>query len=299
MANHQSFTPSVKVKNYQKKQEEYESAYQKAMANLASSPLGVGVQDALNAIANRTPFSYDFNADGLYAQYKNQYQKQGELAMQDTLARASELTGGYGNSYGVTAGMQAYQSQMENLNNMIPKLYSLAYERYQNQTKELEAEYNRQLALEQETYKRQQTAAEDALTMAKYYGALGQDTLSFEADLWESALKRADTLAQLEYQKQRDNVADAQWQKEYALAVQKAALSAQKQEEKQTANTLVVTDSATWGAGEWEKYFANLRSRYGSQKAMDSLKYMISAGLLPEDMISFGVLGAQGKLQGH
>ena len=124
MANHQSFTPSVKVKNYQKKQEEYESAYQKAMANLASSPLGVGVQDALNAIANRTPFSYDFNADGLYAQYKNQYQKQGELAMQDTLARASELTGGYGNSYGVTAGMQAYQSQMENLNNMIPMLFS-------------------------------------------------------------------------------------------------------------------------------------------------------------------------------
>lgn len=79
---------------------------------------------------NRPDFSYDFNTDALYQQYKDKYMQQGKLAMEDTIGQASALTGGYGNSYAVTAGNQAYQAHLQSLNDIIPELYQLAYDRY-------------------------------------------------------------------------------------------------------------------------------------------------------------------------
>ena len=86
----------------------------------------------INDILNRKDFSYDMNADALYQQYKNQYQALGELAMQDTIGQASALTGGYGNSYAVSAGSQAYQSYLNQLNDKIPELWSLARSAYES-----------------------------------------------------------------------------------------------------------------------------------------------------------------------
>ena len=81
-------------------------------------------------IMGRKPFTYDVNKDQLYQQYKNQYQLLGNQAMQDTIGNAAALTGGYGNSWATTAGSQAYQGYLQQLNNMIPELYSQAYARY-------------------------------------------------------------------------------------------------------------------------------------------------------------------------
>lgn len=72
-------------------------------------------------------FTYDFNADALYQQYKDKYIQQGKMAMQDTMGQAAALTGGYGNSYASTVGNQAYQASLQNLNDVIPELYQMAY----------------------------------------------------------------------------------------------------------------------------------------------------------------------------
>ena len=79
---------------------------------------------------NRPDFSYDLNGDALYQQYKDKYIKQGKMAMADTMGQASAMTGGYGSSYASTAGNQAYQASLENLNNIVPELYQMAYDRY-------------------------------------------------------------------------------------------------------------------------------------------------------------------------
>ena len=79
---------------------------------------------------NRPDFSYDFNGDALYQQYKDKYIQQGKMAMADTIGQASAMTGGYGNSYAQTVGNQAYQAQLQNLNDVIPELYAMAYDRY-------------------------------------------------------------------------------------------------------------------------------------------------------------------------
>lgn len=53
--------------------------------------------------------------------------------MEDTVGNASMLTGGYANSYAVTAGQQAYDSYMSKLNDKIPELEQRAYERYRDE----------------------------------------------------------------------------------------------------------------------------------------------------------------------
>lgn len=92
---------------------------------------------------NREKFSYDIGSDPMYQQYKEQYAALGKLAMEDTMGQASALTGGYANSYAQTVGQQAYQKYMDQLNAMVPELYSMARSNYEAEGQDL---YN-QIAL--------------------------------------------------------------------------------------------------------------------------------------------------------
>ena len=92
---------------------------------------------------NREKFSYDIGSDPMYQQYKEQYSALGKLAMEDTMGQASALTGGYANSYAQTVGQQAYQQYMDQLNAMVPELYSMARSNYEAEGQDL---YN-QIAL--------------------------------------------------------------------------------------------------------------------------------------------------------
>lgn len=80
---------------------------------------------------NRPDFSYDFNGDAIYQQYKDKFIQQGKMAMEDTMGIASALTGGYGNSYAATVGNQAYQSYLQQLNDVIPELAQMAFNKQQ------------------------------------------------------------------------------------------------------------------------------------------------------------------------
>ena len=73
-------------------------------------------------IRNRKKFSYDMGTDPLYQQYREQYQRLGRLAMQDTMGQAAALTGGYGSTYGEQVGQQAYNAYLQNLNDIVPQL---------------------------------------------------------------------------------------------------------------------------------------------------------------------------------
>lgn len=95
---------------------------------------------AIGRIEQQKPFAYDVNADALYRNYRDQYIRNARTAMQDTMGQAAAMTGGYGNSYAATAGNQAYQQQMGKLNDVIPQLYQIAYDRYNNDRQDL---YNR------------------------------------------------------------------------------------------------------------------------------------------------------------
>ena len=79
----------------------------------------------------------DPNFGMLYNQYKNHYDKQAKLAMDDAIGRASAMTGGYGNSYAQTVGTQMYNARMDEMNNIIPELYNIAYGQYKDNKNDL------------------------------------------------------------------------------------------------------------------------------------------------------------------
>lgn len=93
-------------------------------------------------VMNRGSFSYDLNGDALYQQYKDRFQNMGKQAMMDTMGNATALTGGYGSSYATTAGNQAYQQHLQQLNDIVPELYKMAYDRYNQEGVDLMNRYN-------------------------------------------------------------------------------------------------------------------------------------------------------------
>lgn len=127
------------------------------------------------------PFSYDVNADALYQQYKQQYMQQGKLAMKDTMGQAAALTGGYGNSYAATAGNQAYQQYLGRLNDVVPQLYQMAYDRYRDKGQDIQTGLNMYNSLNQ-----QDIAAQDKMYDRVY--ALMQDAGNMDYNMWAKQL---------------------------------------------------------------------------------------------------------------
>ena len=115
------------------------TAYQQALTALQQATANVPtyqasyddqLQEVYDRIVNREKFSYDLNSDALYQQYADQYQRMGQQAMMDTMGQAAAMTGGYGNSYASTAGNQAYQGYLQQLNEVVPQLYGMALDQY-------------------------------------------------------------------------------------------------------------------------------------------------------------------------
>lgn len=119
-----------------------------------SSPYANQLNSAVSNITNRKAFSYDLNEDSLYKQYAENYKNLGNQAMQDTMANASTLSGGYGNSYATTAGQQAYNSYLQQLNDIVPTLYQQARNNYDTETSNLYNKASLLQGLDSEAYQR-------------------------------------------------------------------------------------------------------------------------------------------------
>ena len=139
---------------------------------------------AQQAWLNREAFAYDPNADALYRQYKDHFSTQGRRAMEDTYGQAAALTGGYGNSYAQLAGQQAYGAYLQQLADVMPKLYDLAYEKWSDGGKALQSRYETLLAQKEaaqslhEGEKKQHETQKKALYDA-WQDALAQEQKAF------------------------------------------------------------------------------------------------------------------------
>lgn len=133
---------------------------------------------AEQAYQNREDFSYDPSADALYQQYKDRYTAAGRLAMEDTMGKAAAMTGGYGNSYAQTAGQQAYQGYLQQLNDRVPELYQLAYNKYADEQDEAYQKYAALSAERERAYNRYQDTLDRYDAQKRSLYSLYQDTLS-------------------------------------------------------------------------------------------------------------------------
>ena len=188
------------------------------------------INDYMSQIENRDPFSYDPNSDALYQMYKDNYIQQGQMAMMDTMGQAAAMTGGYGNSYAQTVGQQSYNQQLNQLNNILPELYQMSYNQYQDEGQRLQDMYNMYLGREEMDYGRYMDTlnawqAERDYLAGRYdterefdYNKYYQDR-NLAYDEWSSSRDQAFNdywnTVNMDYQKQRDAVTDAQWQAEF------------------------------------------------------------------------------------
>lgn len=173
-AEYDTYTESNAVTDYRNKLSDYET--NNKVADWTGGTYGDAVKDAWNNINNRAKFSYDLNGDALYQQYKDKFINQGRLAMADTIGQASAMTGGYGSSYAVTAGNQAYQSHLQNLNDIVPQLYQMAYDRYTQEGQDLKDKYSILNNMYQTEYGEHRDKKSD------YYTELGRLTEAYNTE---------------------------------------------------------------------------------------------------------------------
>lgn len=163
-------------------------------------------------IRNRKKFSYDMGTDPLYQQYREQYQRLGRLAMQDTMGQAAALTGGYGSTYGEQVGQQAYNAYLQNLNDIVPQLQQQAYQRYQDEGTDLYNQYSLVKGREDTDYGRYRDAVSD------YYSDLSDARSAYNS---ERSLDQSQWATMLDYWAQKANNENAAYLQ--ALAAEQAA----------------------------------------------------------------------------
>lgn len=154
------------------------------------------IDGLLDQIAGRGAFHYNLSEDPLYQQYKNQYMENGRAAMRDTMGQAAALTGGYGSSYASTAGNQAYQQYLGQLNDKALDLQQNALNVYQAEGSRLQQLLGNYQTEEGSNYDRHRDDVND------YYNAL-------------DALRQGQ---QTEYGRYRDDMSDWNTEQERALA---------------------------------------------------------------------------------
>lgn len=170
------------------------------------------LDDIMGKIQNREKFTYDVNGDALYNQYKDQYVRNGKLAMQDTMGQAAALTGGYGNSYAQQVGQQTYQGYLTGLTDKIPELYQMALNKYQMDGDALQKQYAILGDREQQDYGRYQ----DALSAWQNDRNFLYDQYNQERT-WDYGRYTDDR--NNDYSVWQDNAARAQAQVEYLLSI--------------------------------------------------------------------------------
>ena len=269
------------------------------------------INDTIGKIQNRDKFSYDVNGDALYQQYKDKYIQQGKMAMQDTMGQAAAMTGGYGNSYAATAGNQAYQAQLNNLNDIIPELYQMAYDRYNQETQDLYNQYSLYADRENTEYGRYRDTVSDWQTDRNYLAGRYDSERNFDYGVWNDAETAKQTQwnsdysnawdaytydKNLAYQTERDRIADEQWNATYDMAKAEHDI-------KMTNNGYKIDDQTgkfviDEGANDTPvDAFAEADARYGKKLAGYTTKkgqadYLASLGL--DEDVAFALLDKYG-----
>lgn len=125
----QGYKPSDKVNSALNNANKWAGTIEN-MPDFEYKPKYTGKIEGLLDKYENNKFSYDINNDPLYQQLAENFQQKGKQAMLDTMGQASAMTGGYGSSYAQSVGQQAYQQNLNELNNVVPELHQMAYQQY-------------------------------------------------------------------------------------------------------------------------------------------------------------------------
>lgn len=123
-------SPAAQNDNVTALYEKYNNLYGKQNAPTWTPQYQEQISQILGDITNRDPFEYKMTEDPLYQQYRDQYIREGQRAMKDTMAQTAMMSGGYANTAGAIAAQQGYENYLAQLNDRAPQLEQQAYGKY-------------------------------------------------------------------------------------------------------------------------------------------------------------------------
>lgn len=197
----------------------------------------------LDALLNRTPFSYDAASDPLYQQYRKQYTREADRSAEDVLGKAAVMTGGMPSTAAVAASQQASDYQMGQMTDKIPELQQLAYSMYQDGLNADRADLNTLIGLEDDNYNRW-------LADRNYLYQLARDQVGDQQTADALAYQKQQDKLNYNYQKERDAIEDARYNAEWQYKLQQAAQQAARR------NTRVSTTPTGGGEADYDGLFA-------------------------------------------
>lgn len=197
----------------------------------------------LDALLNRTPFSYDAASDPLYQQYRKQYTREADRSAEDVLGKAAVMTGGMPSTAAVAASQQASDYQMSQMTDKIPELQQLAYSMYQDKLSGDRADLNTLIGLEDNNYNRW-------LADRNYLYQLARDQVGDQQAADALAYQKQQDKLNYDYQKERDAIEDARYNAEWQYKLQQAAQQAARR------NTRVITTPTGGGEADYDGLFA-------------------------------------------
>ena len=225
-------------------------------------------QDLLIRQQNRPAFSYDPEQDVFWQSAKDQYLRQGQKAMEDTLGRASALSGGYASSYAQKLGQQSYRESLGALGKLLPELYDRAKASYDSETKRLLDQIDTALGLYDSDYQNYLDAVEARERQAEF---------DRDSDRWAQELAWEQERWNRDFDRDNDH-----WEREFAA--DNAHWQSQAEQERQEWNDRqrASADSAAASAAEKERSYAYRMAMLALQQGLSvSAELLEAAGIDP------------------
>lgn len=153
----------------------------------------------LDRLLNAPEYTYDMNADPIYAQYRELYENEGKNAAEDVFGLASSLTGGYANSYAATVAEKAYDTYLDRLAEKAGELEEKAYERNRDETEGLYKQLAAATDMEDRRYSREREEKADTFGTAVKEAEMGDYSALDALGVDTSAMKDRDARETAEF----------------------------------------------------------------------------------------------------
>ena len=267
-----------KTRNLEKnKPDEFESKYEDQISSI------------LDNIMNRPKFSYtseDMVNDDLYKMYRDQYMRQGNLAMRDTMGNAASLTGGYGNTYASAAGQQAYDNYVSMLNDKALDFHDRAYQRYNDEGQNLYNQMNVVTGLDNTDYQRHRDTVSDYYNDLNYYNGRYNQEYGYDYGQYQDRVAADQWAQEFAFQKQQAAQEQANWEAEMALARQKAASSggsggrrrSSSSKKKSSSSSSSETPTISWA--DAKNTYTDVYKKEGADAANTMMNYLQKSGIV-------------------
>ncbi len=245
------------------------------------------ISDILDNILNRPKFSYtaeDMTNDDLYKMYRDQYMRQGNIAMRDTMGNAAALTGGYGNTYASAAGQQAYDNYVAQLNNKALEFYDRAYQRYADEGQNLYNQMNVVTGLDNTDYQRYRDGVNDYYNDLNYYNGRYNQEYGYDYGEYQDRVAADQWAQEFAFQKQQAAQEQANWEAEMALRRQAAASSGggrgrssrSSSKKKSSSSGISTANAISWA--DAKNAYTKVYKKEGAEAANNLMNYMQKAG---------------------